>query len=117
MKKDPGRKGNKNKDSDRKGKLKVRQYEKELARLHVEVVKLQEWVKQKGAKVCIVFEGRDGAGKGGTIKALTERVSPRVFRVIALPSPTEREKSQMYVQRYLPHLPAGGEVVIFDRSW
>jgi len=117
MKKDPGRKGNKNKDSDRKGKLKVRQYEKELARLHVEVVKLQEWVKAKGAKVCIVFEGRDGAGKGGTIKALTERVSPRVFRVIALPSPTEREKSQMYVQRYLPHLPAAGEVVIWDRSW
>jgi polyphosphate kinase 2 len=105
------------KDSDRKGKLKARQYEKELARLHVEVVKLQEWVKHQGAKVCIVFEGRDGAGKGGTIKALTERVSPRVFRVIALPSPTEREKSQMYVQRYLPHLPAAGEVVIWDRSW
>jgi len=117
MKKDSGRKGNKKKDSDRKGKLKVRQYEKELAKLHVEVVKLQEWVKAKGAKVCIVFEGRDGAGKGGTIKALTERVSPRVFRVIALPSPTEREKSQMYVQRYLPHLPAAGEVVIWDRSW
>src|SRR5512139_1449143 len=117
MKKDPGRKGDKKKDSDRKGKLKVRQYEKELARLHVEVVQLQEWVKAKGAKVCIVFEGRDGAGKGGTIKALTERVSPRVFRVIALPSPTEREKSQMYVQRYLPHLPAAGEVVIWDRSW
>jgi len=105
------------KDSGRKGKLKPRQYEKELARLHVEVVKLQEWVKQKGAKVCIVFEGRDGAGKGGTIKALTERVSPRVFRVVALTSPTEREKSQMYVQRYLPHLPASGEVVIWDRSW
>jgi len=80
-------------------------------------VKLQEWVKQKGAKICIVFEGRDGAGKGGTIKALTERVSPRVFRVIALTSPTEREKSQMYVQRYLPHFPAAGEVVIWDRSW
>ena len=105
------------KDSGRKGKLKPRQYEKELARLHVEVVKLQEWVKQKGAKVCIVFEGRDGAGKGGTIKALTERVSPRVFRVIALPSPTEREKSQMYLQRYLPLMPAAGEVVIWDRSW
>src|SRR5512139_2124428 len=117
MKKDPGRKGDKKKDSDRKGKLKVRQYEKELARLHVEVVRLQEWVKAKGAKICIIFEGRDGAGKGGTIKALTERVSPRVFRVIALPAPTEREKSQMYVQRYLPHLPAAGEVVIFDRSW
>ena len=86
-------------------------------RLHVELVKLQEWVKHKGLKVCIVFEGRDGAGKGGTIKAITERVSPRVFRVIALPAPTEREKSQMYVQRYLPHLPAAGEVVIFDRSW
>jgi len=105
------------KDSGRKGKLKPRKYEKELARLHVEVVKLQEWVKQKGAKVCIVFEGRDGAGKGGTIKALTERVSPRVFRVIALPSPTEREKSQMYLQRYLPLMPAAGEVVIWDRSW
>ncbi len=104
-------------DSGRKRKLKDRQYEKELARLHVEVVKLQEWVKHKGLKVCIVFEGRDGAGKGGTIKALTERVSPRVFRVIALPSPTEREKSQMYVQRYMPHLPAAGEVVIWDRSW
>jgi len=110
MKKDSGRKGN-------KGKLKARQYEKELARLHVEVVKLQEWVKHKGLKVCIVFEGRDGAGKGGTIKALTERVSPRVFRVLALPSPTEREKSQMYGQRYLPHMPAAGEVVIWDRSW
>jgi polyphosphate kinase 2 len=88
-----------------------------MARLHVELVKLQEWVVNKGLKVCIVFEGRDGAGKGGTIKAITERVSPRVFRVVALPAPTEREKSQMYVQRYLPHLPAAGEVVIFDRSW
>ena len=105
------------KDSGRKGKPKDRQYEKELARLHVEVVKLQEWVKQKGAKICIVFEGRDGAGKGGTIKAITERVSPRVFRGVALPAQTEREKSQMYVQRYLPHLPAAGEVVIWDRSW
>jgi polyphosphate kinase len=98
-------------------KLKGKEYDKELERLHVELVKLQEWVKYKGLKVCIVFEGRDGAGKGGTIKAITERVSPRVFRVVALPAPTEREKSQMYVQRYLPHLPAGGEVVIFDRSW
>ena len=86
-------------------------------KLHVELVKLQEWVVHKGLKVCIVFEGRDGAGKGGTIKAITERVSPRVFRVVALPAPTEREKSQMYVQRYLPHFPAAGEVVIFDRSW
>jgi polyphosphate kinase 2 len=98
-------------------KLKRKDYEKELDRLHVELVKLQEWVKYKGLKICIVFEGRDGAGKGGTIKAITERVSPQVFRVIALPSPTEREKSQMYAQRYLPHLPAAGEVVIFDRSW
>jgi polyphosphate kinase 2 len=99
------------------GKLKREEYEKELARLHVELVKLQQWVVHEGLKVCIVFEGRDGAGKGGTIKALTERVSPRVFRVVALPAPTEREKTQMYAQRYLPHLPAGGEVVIFDRSW
>jgi polyphosphate kinase len=99
------------------GKLKGKAYDKELEKLHVELVKLQEWVKHKGLKVCVVFEGRDGAGKGGTIKAIAERVSPRVFRVIALPAPTEREKSQMYAQRYLPHLPAAGEVVIFDRSW
>jgi len=99
------------------GKLGNKDYEKELRKLHVELVKLQEWVKHEGLKVCIVFEGRDGAGKGGTIKAITERVSPRVFRVIALPAPTEREKSQMYIQRYLPHFPAAGEVVIFDRSW
>ena len=98
-------------------KLKRKEYDKELARLHVELVRVQEWVKATGAKVCIVFEGRDGAGKGGTIKAITERVSPRVFRVIALPAPSDREKSQMYAQRYLPHLPAAGEVVIFDRSW
>ena len=98
-------------------KLKTKEYDKELARLHVELVKLQEWVKFKGLKVCIIFEGRDGAGKGGTIKAITERVSPRVFRVVALPAPTEREKTQMYPQRYIPHLPAAGEVVIFDRSW
>jgi polyphosphate kinase 2 len=88
-----------------------------LEKLHVELVKLQEWVKHKGLKVCIVFEGRDGAGKGGAIKAITERVSPRVFRVVALPAPTDREKTQMYMQRYLPYLPAAGEVVIFDRSW
>lgn len=98
-------------------KMSNKDYLKALRELHVETVKLQEWVRNKGIKVCIVFEGRDGAGKGGTIKALTERVSPRVFRVIALSAPTEREKSQMYVQRYLPHLPAAGEVVIFDRSW
>ena len=98
-------------------KLKGKDYERALEKLHVELVKLQEWVKYKGLKVCILFEGRDGAGKGGTIKAITERVSPRVFRVVALTAPTDREKSQMYVQRYLPHLPAAGEIVIFDRSW
>ena len=98
-------------------KFKRKDYEKKLAKLHGELVKLQEWVKHEGRKVCIVFEGRDGAGKGGTIKAITARVSPRVFKVVALSAPTEREKSQMYVQRYLPHLPAAGEVVIFDRSW
>jgi len=97
--------------------LSTKDYDRELRKLHVELVKLQQWVVHKGLKVCIVFEGRDGAGKGGTIKAITERVSPRVFRVIALPAPTEREKSQMYGQRYLPHLPAAGEVVIWDRSW
>ncbi len=102
----------------RKGeKLTGKDYDGELKKLHVELVKLQEWVKHKGLKVCVVFEGRDGAGKGGTIKAITERVSPRVFRVVALPTPTEREKSQMYGQRYLGHFPAAGEVVIFDRSW
>jgi polyphosphate kinase 2 len=99
------------------GKLSTKDYDKELRRLHVELVKLQEWVVHKGLKVCIVFEGRDTAGKGGTIKALTERVSPRIFRVVALPSPTEREKSQMYMQRFVPHFPAAGEIVIWDRSW
>jgi polyphosphate kinase 2 len=98
-------------------RMKRKEYDKELDRLHGELVRLQEWVKHKGLKVCVVFEGRDGAGKGGTIKAITERVSPRVFRVIALPAPSDREKSQMYMQRYLPHLPAAGEIVIFDRSW
>jgi polyphosphate kinase 2 len=97
--------------------MKRKDYEKELDKLHVELVHLQEWVKAEDLKVCIVFEGRDGAGKGGVIKAITERVSPRVFRVVALPAPTEREKSQMYAQRYVQHLPAAGEVVIFDRSW
>jgi polyphosphate kinase 2 len=98
-------------------RMKGKAYEKELARLHAELVNLQEWVKLKGLKVCVVFEGRDGAGKGGVIKAITERVSPRVFRVVALPAPTDREKTQMYAQRYMPHLPAAGEIVIFDRSW
>ncbi|XHF32452.1 polyphosphate kinase 2 [Pseudomonas chlororaphis] len=102
---------------DEHTKLSNKDYLAELRRLHIELVKMQEWVKAEGIKICIIFEGRDGAGKGGTIKALTERVSPRVFRVIALPAPTDREKSQMYMQRYLPHLPAAGEVVIFDRSW
>src|ERR1700739_4312888 len=107
----------KNDKPEANGKLKRKEYERELARLDVEFVKLQQWVVHKGLKVCIIFEGRDGAGKGGTIKAITERVSPGIFRVVALPAPTEREKSQMYAQRYIPHLPAAGEIVIFDRSW
>src|SRR6476659_6914319 len=98
-------------------KLKRKKYEAELATLQAELVALQEWVKATGAKICIVFEGRDTAGKGGTIKRIVERVSPRVFHVVALPEPSAREKSQMYIQRYLPHLPAAGEVIIFDRSW
>ena len=104
-------------DSAAQQDLDSKTYEKSLRSLHVELVHLQDWVKATGAKVCVIFEGRDGAGKGGVIKAITERVSPRVFRVIALPAPTDREKSQMYVQRYIPHLPAAGEIVIFDRSW
>jgi len=104
-------------DVVKKPPLKTKEYEKELRRLHVELVKLQQWVVSKGLKVCIVFEGRDGAGKGGTIKAITERVSPRVFRVVALPAPTDKEKTQLYFQRYVPHLPSAGEIVIFDRSW
>jgi len=98
-------------------KLKQKKFEKELKALHVELVKLQQWVRHKGLKIVVIFEGRDAAGKGGVIKCLTERVSPRVFRVVALPAPTEREKTQMYIQRYVAHLPAAGEVVIFDRSW
>ena len=103
--------------AESKPRMKKKDYEKELRNLHVELVKLQQWVVHEGLKVCVVFEGRDGAGKGGTIKAITERVSPRVFRVVALPAPTDREKTQMYIQRYLPHMPAAGEVVIWDRSW
>jgi polyphosphate kinase 2 len=99
------------------GKLKRKDYEAELEILQGELVAMQEWVRATGAKICIVFEGRDTAGKGGTIKRITERVSPRTFRVVALPAPTEREKSQMYIQRYMNHFPAAGEVVIFDRSW
>jgi polyphosphate kinase 2 len=98
-------------------KMKRKDYEKELAKLQVELAHLQEWVKQKGARIIILFEGRDAAGKGGTIKAITERVSPRVFRVVALPAPSDREKTQMYVQRYIEKFPAAGEIVIFDRSW
>jgi polyphosphate kinase 2 len=102
---------------DSPAKLSAKDYERELDKLHGELVKLQLWVVAKGLKAVVVFEGRDGAGKGGVIKAITERVSPRVYRVVALPAPTEREKSQMYVQRYMRHLPAAGEIVIFDRSW
>ena len=104
-------------DEPGKHDLKRKDYESSLRELHVKLVELQEWVLHEGRKICILFEGRDGAGKGGAIKAITARVSPRVFRVVALPAPTEREKSQMYIQRYLPHLPSGGEIVIFDRSW
>jgi len=102
---------------DKDGRMKRSAYEKELRKLQVELCHLQEWAKQKGAKVIIAFEGRDAAGKGGTIKAITERVSPRVFRVVALPAPSERQKSQMFMQRYIEQFPAAGEVVIFDRSW
>ncbi len=104
-------------EADLPPKMKRKEYERQMRLLHGELVAVQEWVKATGAKICIVFEGRDTAGKGGTIKRITERVSPRVFRVAALPAPTEREKSQMYIQRYMAHFPAAGEVVIFDRSW
>ena len=98
-------------------KLNSKEYEKELLKLQGKLCVLQEWVKAKGLRVIIIFEGRDAAGKGGTIKAITERVSPRVFRLVALPAPSDREKSQMYMQRYMQHFPAAGEIVIFDRSW
>ena len=116
---DEGKKSKKEdkEERDPSGPLGRKEYEKQLRKLHVELVKLQLWAKHEGRKVCVIFEGRDGAGKGGTIKAITDRVSPRVFRVVALPAPTEREKSQLYIQRYVPHLPAAGEIVIFDRSW
>jgi polyphosphate kinase 2 len=103
--------------SEGQPKLKRKQYEKELRRLQAELCHLQDWVKRKGLRVMVVFEGRDGAGKGGTIKAIRERVSPRVFRVVALPAPSDREKSQVYIQRYIEHFPAAGEIVLFDRSW
>ncbi|HTL26051.1 MAG TPA: polyphosphate kinase 2 [Burkholderiales bacterium] len=104
-------------DNGDNGKMKGKKYAKELRKLQGELCKLQDWVKHKGLRVIIVFEGRDAAGKGGTIRALTERVSPRVFRLVALPAPSDREKSQMYMQRYMQHFPAAGEIVIFDRSW
>ena len=103
--------------NDHPTKLKRKDFEKQLTKLQTELVKLQLWVQHSGARVVVIFEGRDAAGKGGVIKRITDRVSPRVFRVMALPAPTEREKSQMYIQRYIPHLPAAGEIVIFDRSW
>ncbi len=103
--------------NDKPAKMKEKKYLKELARLQGKLCALQDWVKKKGLRVVIIFEGRDAAGKGGTIKAITERVSPRVFRVVALPAPSDREKSQLYIQRYLQHFPAAGEIVIFDRSW
>jgi len=105
------------KEDGENGKMKGKKYAKELRKLQGELCKLQDWVKHKGLRVIIVFEGRDAAGKGGTIRALTERVSPRVFRLVALPAPSDREKSQMYMQRYMQHFPAAGEIVIFDRSW
>src|SRR6186713_3039918 len=98
-------------------RLKGKEYAKELVKLQGELCALQDWVKQEGTRVLVIFEGRDAAGKGGTIKAITERVSPRVFRLVALPAPSDREKSQMYMQRYMQHFPAAGEIVIFDRSW
>ncbi len=107
----------KDKNNGGPGKLKARKYEKELRKLQAELCELQDWVKHEGLRAIVIFEGRDGAGKGGTIRALTERVSPRVFRVVALPAPSDREKTQIYLQRYMPHFPAAGEVVIFDRSW
>src|SRR5256885_3936004 len=105
------------KNGNGESKLKRKKYEKELRRLQAELCRLQEWVKHKGLRIIIVFEGRDGAGKGGTIRAITERVSPRVFRLVALPAPSDREKSQLYIQRYMEHFPAAGEIIIFDRSW
>jgi polyphosphate kinase 2 len=103
--------------AEQSGKMKRKEYEREMEKLQVELVKLQRWVQHEGLRVIIIFEGRDAAGKGGTIKRIRERVSPRVFRHVALPTPTEREKSEMYIQRYMAHFPAAGEVIIFDRSW
>lgn len=110
-------KDHKENQEEKTGKMKRKVFEKELRKLQIELVKLQRWVVQEGMRVVIVFEGRDAAGKGGTISSIVDRVSPRIFRVVALPKPTEREKTEVYMQRYVPHLPAAGEVVIFDRSW
>ena len=110
-------KDNDKNQEEKSGKMKRKEFEKELEKLQVELVKLQRWLVHKGLRVIIVFEGRDAAGKGGTIKRIVDRVSPRVFRVVALPTPTDREKSEMYIQRYMDHFPAAGEVIIFDRSW
>ena len=103
--------------NEKDSRMKRKPYEKELRKLQVELCHLQRWVTTKGLRVIILFEGRDAAGKGGTIKAITEKVSPRVFRTVALPAPSDREKTQIFFQRYMPHLPAAGEIVIFDRSW
>src|SRR5690242_3135015 len=105
------------KDNGDSSKMKRKDYEKELRKLQVQLCHLQEWVKEKKLRVIILFEGRDAAGKGGTIKAMTEKVSPRVFRVVALPAPSDRQKTQLFLQRYIEQFPAGGEIVIFDRSW
>jgi polyphosphate kinase 2 len=110
-------KDNDKNQEEKSGKMKRKEFERELEKLQVELVKLQTWVKHEGLRVIIVFEGRDAAGKGGTIKRIVDRVSPRVFRVVALPAPTDREKTELYVQRYIPRFPAAGEVIIFDRSW
>src|SRR6516164_7898242 len=107
----------KDKAAGEEGRLKRKKYMKELRRLQAELCKLQDWIKYKGLRIIVIFEGRDAAGKGGTIRAITERVSPRVFRLYALPAPSDREKTQMYIQRYMQHFPAAGEIVIFDRSW
>src|SRR5439155_21924973 len=110
-------KDNDKNQEEQPGKMKRKEFERELEKLQVELVKLQRWVVHEGLRVIIVFEGRDAAGKGGTIKRIVDRVSPRVFRVVALPTPTEREKSEMYIERYMAHFPTAGEVIIFDRSW
>jgi polyphosphate kinase 2 (PPK2 family) len=104
-------------ESDSNKRLKRREYEKKLRKLQAKLCRLQDWAKYKGLRVIVVFEGRDAAGKGGTIRTITERVSPRIFRIVAMPAPSDREKTQMYLQRYVQHFPAAGEIVIFDRSW